>query len=59
MMYALDFYCDDNTTHDTLWFEDKAEALKAAHEMDLDGVRVIVTETDGSIDDEGKVILDL
>lgn len=58
MMYAVDYYCFDNTTHETLWFDTKDEAMQKAHEIDAEGWRVVVTETTGEPDDEGRVIYD-
>lgn len=58
MMYAVDYYCFDNTTHETLWFDAKDDAITKAREIEAEGWRVIVTETTGDADDEGTVILD-
>lgn len=58
MLYAVDYYCFDDTTHDTLYFETKGEALRLAREIADEGWRVIVTETTGDPDDEGVEIWD-
>lgn len=52
MMYAVDYYCFDNTTHETLWFDAKDDAITKAREIEAEGWRVIVTETTGDADDE-------